>query len=46
MFAEGLNNRLFMEFYSSSEPVSTDNPIFYNLSKVKSIKVIGIKKIN
>lgn len=46
IFAEMLNSRVYQEFYNRDKTSRDENPIFYNLSRVNAIKVIGVKKIN
>lgn len=46
MFAEMLNSRIYQEFYNRDKTSKDEDPIFYNLSRIDAIKVVGVKKIN
>ncbi len=46
MFAEMLNSRIYQEFYNRDKTSKDEDPEFINLSRVDSIKVVGVKKIN
>lgn len=46
IFAEMLNSRMYQEFYNRNKTSADENPIFYNLSHVDEVKVVGVKKIN
>ena len=46
IFAEMLNSRIYQEFYNRDKTSKDENPIFYNLSRVDEVKVVGVKKIN
>lgn len=46
IFAEMLNSSKYQEFYNRDKTSKDENPIFYNLSRVDAIQVVGVKKIN
>lgn len=46
MFAEMLNSRVYQEFYNRDKTSKDEDPIFYNLSRVDALKVVGVKKVN
>lgn len=46
MFAEMLNSRMYQEFYNRDKTSKDEDPEFINLSRIDSIKVVGVKKIN
>lgn len=46
IFAEMLNSRMYQEFYNRDKTSKDENPIFYNLSRVDAVQVVGVKKIN
>ena len=45
-FANALNQRLYLEFYSEGKTSSDEQPVFYNLSKLHSVKIVAITKID
>ena len=45
-FANALNQRLYLEFYSEGKTSNDEQPVFYNLSKLHSVKIIAITKID
>lgn len=45
-FANALNQRLYLEFYSEGKTSKDEQPVFYNLSKLSSVKIIAITKID
>lgn len=45
-FATALNQRLYLEFYSEGKTSNDEQPVFYNLSKLHSVKIIAITKID
>lgn len=45
-FANALNQRLYLEFYSEGKTSNDEQPVFYNLSKLSSVKIITITKID
>lgn len=45
-FATALNQRLYLEFYSEGKTSSDEQPVFYNLSKLHSVKIVAITKID
>lgn len=45
-FATALNQRLYLEFYSEGKTSKDEQPVFYNLSKLRSVKIFEIKKID
>ena len=45
-FANALNQRLYLEFYSEGKTSNDEQPVFYNLSKLSSVKIIAITKID
>ena len=45
-FATALNQRLYLEFYSEGKTSSDEQPVFYNLSKLCSVKIVAITKID
>lgn len=45
-FATALNQRLYLEFYSEGRTSSDEQPVFYNLSKLHSVKIVAITKID
>lgn len=46
MFADMLNSRTYQEFYNRDKTSKDEDPMFYNLSRIYAIKVVGVKKIN
>lgn len=46
MFAEMLNSRIYQEFYNRGKTSHDEDPIFYNLTKLDEIKVVGVVKLN
>ena len=46
MFAEMINSRIYQEYYNRGKTSDDENPIFYNLSKLKRIEVVGLEKLN
>lgn len=46
IFAEMLNGRIYQEFYNRGKTSQDENPIFYNLSRMDEVKVVGVTKIN
>ena len=44
-FAQVLNQRLYLEFYSIGKTSSDERPLFINLSKVEALKVKDIQKV-
>lgn len=45
-FATALNQRLYLEFYSEGKTSNDEQPVFYNLSKLNSVKIVAITKID
>lgn len=45
-FANALNQRLYLEFYSEGKTSNDEQPVFYNLSKLQSVKIIAVTKID
>lgn len=45
-FATALNQRLYLEFYSEGKTSNDEQPVFYNLSKLHSVKIVAITKID
>ena len=45
-FANALNQRLYLEFYSEGKTSNDEQPVFYNLSKLRRVKIIAITKID
>lgn len=45
-FATALNQRLYLEFYSEGKTSNDEQPVFYNLSKLSSVKIVAITKID
>ena len=45
-FAQALNQRLFLEFYNPGKTSNDEQPLFVNLSKVDSIAITSIQKVN
>lgn len=45
-FATALNQRLYLELYSEGKTSSDEQPVFYNLSKLHSVKIVAITKID
>ena len=45
-FATALNQRLYLEFYSEGKTINDEQPVFYNLSKLHSVKIVAITKID
>lgn len=44
-FAEALNTRQFLEFYSKDKTSKDEQPTFYNMKHIEWAKVIEIKEI-
>lgn len=45
-FAQALNQRIFLEFYSQGKNSADEQPIFLNLSKVEWLEIKEVKKID
>lgn len=43
-FAQALNSRIYIEFYNPDEDSKDEQPFFINMSKLLSVKVIGVSK--
>jgi len=44
-FAQALNSRTYLEFYDVGKSAKDEQPLFVNLTKATSIKILDIKKI-
>ena len=44
-FANALNSRCFMEFYSKGKSSKDEQPTFYNMSQMAWVEIEGIEKI-
>ena len=45
-FAQAINQRLYLEFYTLGKTSKDEHPMFVNLSKVEALKVKDIQKVN
>ena len=45
-FASALNQRMYLEFYSEGKTSKDEQPVFYNLTKINSVQIKSITKIN
>lgn len=45
-FATALNQRMYLEFYSEGKTSKDEQPVFYNLTKMNSVQINSITKIN
>lgn len=45
-FTTALNQRLYLEFYSEGKTSKDEQPVFYNLTKINSVQIKSITKIN
>lgn len=45
-FAQALNQRLFLEFYSQGKTSADEQPVFFNLSKVEWLEIKEVKKVD
>lgn len=44
-FAQALNERKFLEFYNVDKTSKDEQPVFYNIDKIKCVQVKEIKEI-
>ena len=44
-FAQALNSRSYLEFYDVGKSAKDEQPLFINLRKTASIKILDVKKI-
>ena len=45
-FAQAINQRLFLEFYTLGKTSKDEQPLFVNLSKIEAIKIKDVQKVN
>lgn len=44
-FVKTLNERMFIEFYNEGKTSNDEQPIFYNLSKLASLQIKSVTKV-
>lgn len=45
-FASALNQRMYLEFYTEGKTSKDEQPVFFNLTKIDSVQIKSITKIN